>query len=63
MHLTVEFVEVCLFASTVGTVLSLFWYKATQKEELDRETITFFVKPWYGLGGIASVIGVLLKYG
>jgi hypothetical protein len=62
MHLLVEFIEVCLFASTAGTVLSLFWYKATQKEQLDRETITFFVKLWYGIGGIAFVIGVLLKY-
>jgi len=63
MHLSLEFSAVCLGASTGGMLLSLAWYKATQQDALDRGTVLFFAKLWYGLGAAAIALGLFLKYG
>ena len=62
MYLTIQFIELCLGASSAAFVLSLFWYKATQRDKLDRGTVVFFAKLWYGIGVTCILLGILLKY-
>jgi len=63
MRLALEFIAICLGASTVGTVLSLGWYRVTRRDAVDRGTVLFFVKLWYGFGVAVTILGLLLKYG
>lgn len=63
MRLALEFVAICIGLSTAGTVLSLAWYKVTQRDALDKDTVLFFVKLWYGFGVGLAILGLLVKYG
>jgi hypothetical protein len=63
MHLALEFIGLCLGAVTAAFVLSLLWYKVTQRDQLDRSTVIFFIKLWYGIGTIGILVGLALKYG
>jgi hypothetical protein len=63
MRLAIEFVAICIGLSTVGTLLSLAWYKVTQGDAPDKGTVLFFVKLWYGFGVGLAILGLLVKYG
>jgi hypothetical protein len=63
MPLALEFIAICLGTSTAGVALSLGWYKVTQRDSMDKDTVLFFAKLWYGFGVAVIVLGLLLKYG
>jgi len=50
MRFSLEFSAMLLGVSTAGTALSLLWYRATYPDPLDRDTVVFFAKLWYGFG-------------
>ena len=53
---------ISLGVAAIGWILSLAWYQATRRDELDRATILFFAKLWLGIGGLGILFFFFFKF-
>jgi hypothetical protein len=57
-----QVVGMSLFVGTTGTLLGSLWYRVTQKEPLTWNSVSVFAKVFYGMGGAAVILYLVLKY-
>jgi hypothetical protein len=53
---------ISLGVAAIGWILSLGWYRATRRDELDRDTILFFAKLWLGVGALGILLFFVFKF-
>jgi len=56
-----EFVALMFGTATVFVFLSLMWYRMTQPDPIDRDTVIFFAKLGYGGAAAALLLALLLR--
>jgi hypothetical protein len=55
-------IGLCLVVGLVLTFLASIWYRVTYKEQLDRDTVFLFAKIFFGIGGVAVLTYLFVKY-
>lgn len=55
-------ITISLGVAIIGWLLSLGWYRATQKDSPDKETALFFAKVWLGIGAFGIVMFLISKH-
>ena len=59
MRFFLEAVAIMFGAATAFVFLSLMWYRTTQPDPIDKDTVIFFAKLGYG-GAVAAILLALL---
>jgi hypothetical protein len=58
----IEVISISLGVGVVGSILSVAWYRVTARGELERDTIYFLIKLFFGISAFGIVGYLIAKY-